>query len=60
MSQGNMISLLKADLNKTVTVEDMLNISIQAAAGMAYLEGEKIVHRDLALSKHSTIQKANS
>ena len=55
-----MISLLKADLNKTVTVEDMLNISIQAAAGMAYLEGEKIVHRDLALSKHSTIQKANS
>jgi hypothetical protein len=51
MAKGNMISILKADVEETISIAEMMDIATQSAAGMAFLEEKKIVHRDMALSK---------
>ena len=45
--KGNLLKVMQDDPN--VAVEDMIQMSKQAASGMAYLESQKLVHRDLAL-----------
>jgi len=47
MPKGNLLKVVQED--KSITVEDMIKMAKQAASGMAYLEDQKIVHRDLAL-----------
>ena len=52
MSGGNLLNLLKSDEKFKITVNDMMDMAQQSAAGMAYLEELKIVHRDLALRNY--------
>ena len=49
MAKGNLLTLVKSEI--PISIYEMLDMSRQAAAGMAYLEDQKIVHRDLALRK---------
>ena len=51
-----MSNILNDDVDNTIAISEMLDIAVQAAAGMAFLEGKKIVHRDLALSTSSALQ----
>jgi len=47
LSNGSLDAVLKTESN--LKIGDLLIMSKQAAAGMLYLEQQKIVHRDLAL-----------
>jgi hypothetical protein len=41
MDKGNLLALVKdEESTKTITIDDMLDMAKQAAAGMAYLEGK--------------------
>ena len=48
MSKGDLLSLLRREL-KDVEVTKLTQMARQAALGMVFLEGENVVHRDLAL-----------
>lgn len=48
MPKGNLLDLCQEE---QLPVEDKLILARQAASGMNYLEGEKIVHCDLSLRK---------
>jgi len=47
MSRGSLLDVLRTDQN-TITESDQISMCNGVAAGMVYLEKEKIVHRDLA------------
>lgn len=47
MRKGNLLKVVQDD--STITTLDLLQMAKQAAAGMAYLEQQHIIHRDLAL-----------
>ncbi len=58
MPKGNLLKVIQED--PTIEVEEMIKMAKQAAAGMAYLETKKIVHRDLALRNLLVNSSANS
>ena len=42
MSKGNLLSIVR---DESLTVNELIDLSRQAAAGMSYLADRKIVHR---------------
>ncbi len=56
MPLGDLLTLLKNDNQKSISVKALINASNQIAAGLMYLEEKKVIHYDLALR---IIQKFN-
>jgi fyn-related kinase len=48
MKYGSLLEYLHSDLGKLLTLNQLIDMSAQIAAGMAYLEVQRYVHRDLA------------
>ena len=59
MNKGDLLSLLRREF-KDIGVDQMIQMARQAALGMVFLEGENVVHRDLALRNFLVSINGNS
>uniref|UniRef100_A0A183C8P9 non-specific protein-tyrosine kinase n=1 Tax=Globodera pallida TaxID=36090 RepID=A0A183C8P9_GLOPA len=48
MSRGNLLDFLRNSDHKRLPQPSLLHLTVQVAAGMAYLESRNFIHRDLA------------